>query len=174
MVGAAQLATLRTAMLCDVSRVFTFMWTPGASSVQFEGLFDGMPLMQHHSLSHENLAAADVAQAMAAIDRWYAERTAEFLISLRDTPEFDGSGSLLDNTLVLYVTEVAAGTHVFEPMPLVLFGGAGVGLTAGPVANFPGRSTNDLWLSVARQFGVELGSIGAEGQSTGPLDGLFV
>ncbi|MBC8068334.1 MAG: DUF1552 domain-containing protein [Deltaproteobacteria bacterium] len=173
-VGAAQLAILRTALQCDVSRVATFMWTPGASGVQFEGLYEGMPLLQHHSLSHENLSATDVARSMTAIDRWYSERTAEFLRSLRDTPELDGNGSLLDNTLVLYITEVAAGTHVFEPMPLVLFGGAGVGLQAGGVASFDGRSTNDLWLTIARQFGVELGSIGAEGQSSGTLDGLFV
>lgn len=171
--GEAQLAILRTALLCDVTRVVTFMWTPGASSVQFEGLFDGMPLMQHHSLSHENLDAGDVAQAMGAIDRWYSERTAEFLISLADTPDFDGSGSLLDNTLVLYISEVAAGTHVFEPMPLVLFGGAGVGLQAGPIASFDGRATNDLWLSIAAQFGVPMASLGADGQSSGPLPGLF-
>jgi len=172
-VGAAQLAILRTAMQCDVTRVVTFMWTPGASSVQFEGLYDGMPLLQHHSLSHENLSATDVALSMGAIDRWYSERTAEFLRSLRDTPEIDGSGSLLDNTLVLYITEVAAGTHIFEPMPLVLFGGAGVGLQAGPVASFDGRSTNDLWLAIAAQFGAPMASIGAEGQSSAPLEGLF-
>lgn len=172
-VGEAQLSILRTALLCDVTRVVTFMWTPGASGVQFEGLFDGMPLVQHHSLSHENLSDGEIAMMMAAIDRWYSERTAEFLRSLRDTPEIDGNGSLLDNTLVLYISEVAAGTHVFEPMPLVLFGGAGVGLQGGGVASFDGRSTNDLWLAIARQFGVELGSIGAEGQSSGPLEGLF-
>jgi hypothetical protein len=172
-VGKAQLEMLRTAMLCDLTRVTTFMWTPGASSVQFEGLYDGMPLVQHHSLSHQNLDASDVAQSMGAIDRWYSERTAEFLRSLRDTPDFDGSGSLLDNTLVLYITEVAAGTHIFEPMPLVLFGGAGVGLQAGPVASFDGRSTNDLWLAIAAQFGAPMASIGAEGQSSAPLEGLF-
>jgi hypothetical protein len=172
-VGEAQLAILRTAMLCDVTRVITFMWTPGASGMQFEGLFDGMPLVQHHSLSHENLDASEIAQMMGAIDQWYSERTAAFLRTLRDTPDFDGSGSLLDNTLVLYLSEVAAGTHVFEPMPLVLFGGAGVGLQTGAIADYTGRSTNDLWLSIAAQFGVELGSLGAEGQSTGPLPGLF-
>jgi hypothetical protein len=172
-VGAAQLAILRTAMQCDVTRVVTFMWSTGASKIQFEGLYDGMPLLQHHSLSHENLAATDVAQSMGAIDRWYSERTAEFIRSLRDTPELDGSGSLLDNTLVFYISEVAAGTHIFEPMPLVLFGGAGVGLQAGPVADFGGRSTNDLWLAIAAQFGAPMTSIGAEGQSSGPLEGLF-
>jgi hypothetical protein len=171
--GEAQLAILRTAFQCDLTRVVTFMWTPGASGVQFEGLFDGMQLMQHHSLSHQNLDAADVAQAMGAIDRWYSERTAEFLISLSETPEIDGTGSLLDNTLVLYVTEVGAGTHIFEPMPLVLFGGAGTGLQAGPIASFDGRPTNDLWLAIAERYGVPMASLGAEGQSSGPLPGLF-
>jgi hypothetical protein len=173
-VGEAQLAILRTAFTCDATRVATFMWTPGASAVQFEGLFDGMPLVQHHSLSHQNLSASEVTEMMAAIDTWYSERTAEFLRTLRDTQDFDGSGSILDNTLVLYFSEVAVGwTHAFDDLPVALFGGANVGLQGGPVASYPGRSTNDLWLSIASAFGVELGSLGAEGQSTGPLEGLF-
>jgi hypothetical protein len=173
-VGAAQLAILRSAFLCDATRVATFMWTPGASAVQFEGLFEGMPLVQHHSLSHQNLDASEVAEMMSAMDTWYSERTAELLRTMRDTPDFDGSGSLLDNTLVLYFSEVAVGwTHSFDDLPIALFGGANVGLQGGPVVSYPGRSTNDLWLAIASAFGVELGSLGDEGQSTGPLEGLF-
>jgi hypothetical protein len=173
-VGAAQLAILRAALQCDLTRVVTFMWTPGASSVQFEGLYEGMNLFQHHSLSHQNLDDATVQQNMGAIDRWYSERTAEFLQSLADTPDFDGSGSVLDNSLVLYLSEVSVGwTHSFDEMPMVLFGGRNLGLEGGRILDFGGRPTNDLWLSIAPVFGVDLGQLGAEGQSSGPLPGLF-
>jgi hypothetical protein len=173
-VGEAQLAILRAALQCDLTRVVTFMWTPGASGVQFEGLYDGMSLFQHHSLSHQSLDDATVEQNMAAIDRWYSERTAAFIQSLSDTPEFDGSGSMLDNTIVLYLSEVSVGwTHSFDDMPIVLFGGRNLGLEGGRILDVSGRSTNDLWLSIAPVFGVDLGQLGAEGQSTGPLEGLF-
>ena len=172
-VASAQFAIMRAAFLCDVTRVMTFMWSPGASSVQFEGLYDGMGLVQHHSLSHQNLDEDEVAKNMAAIDRWYAERTAEFLTTLRDTPDIDGVSSMLDNTLVLYLSEVARGNHTFDNMPLVLFGGPGVGLVGDRIVEYPGRSTNDLWLTIGENFGVDLGQLGDPGQSSGPLPDLL-
>jgi hypothetical protein len=172
-VAAAQFAIMRTAFLCDVTRVMTFMWSPGASSVQFEGLYDGMGLVQHHSLSHQNLDDGEIAKNMAAIDRWYSQRTAEFLATLRDTPDIDGTSSLLDNTLVVYLSEVARGNHTFDDMPIVLLGGAGVGLVGDRVAAHPGRSTNDLWLTIAEKFGTDLGQLGEPEQSSGPLPDLL-
>lgn len=172
-VAEAQFAILRAALRCDVTRVLTFMWSPGASSVQFEGLYDGMGLFQHHALSHQNLGDELVAKNMAAIDRWYSERTAAFLKTLRDTPDVDGTSSLLDNTLVVYLSEVSAGNHTFDNLPLLLFGGAGVGLAGDRVVEYPGRSTNDLWLTIAGKFEVDLGQLGEPGQSTGPLPDLL-
>lgn len=58
-------------------------------------------------------------------------------------------------------------------MPMVLFGGRNLGLQGGRILDFADHTTNDLWLSIAPVFGVGLGQLGAEGQSTGPLSGLF-
>jgi hypothetical protein len=168
--GAQHLSIVRTAFACDLTRLVSFMWSAGASSVTFEELYPGMGTVQHHNRSHGDLAADTVAQSLGAIDRWYSERTAEFLRTLRDTPDFAG-GSLLDNTLVVYFSEVAAGSHDFSPMPVVLFGGAGVGLQGDQVLDFAGRSVADLWLAIADRFGADLGTLGIE--SGGPLPGLF-
>jgi hypothetical protein len=146
------------------------MWSAGASRVSFEELYPGMGTVQHHNRSHGDLGADTVAASLGAIDRWYSERTAEFLRTLRDTPDFAG-GSLLDNTLVVYFSEVAAGSHDFSPMPVVLFGGAGVGLQGDQVLDFGGRSVADLWLAIADRFGADLGAIDVENE--GPLPGLF-
>lgn len=172
-VGQMQLALLRTALTCDLTRVATYMWSAGASRVEFEGLYDGMPLTSHHPLSHGDLGSADVADPMAAIDQWYSEQTAAFLRDLADTPDISG-GTLLDNTLVVYLSEVAAGNHSFDNVPLLLFGGSGVGLQNDRFFDLGGRATNDLWLSIAAVFGVTLDGLGDPGQYQGPLEGVFV
>lgn len=170
MAGAQHLSIVRTAFACDLTRLVSFMWSAGASRVSFEELYPGMGTVQHHNRSHGDLSADEIAASLGAIDRWYSERTAEFLRTLRDTPDFAG-GSLLDNTLVVYFSEVAAGSHDFSPMPVALFGGAGVGLNGDQVIDFNGRSVADLWLAIADRFGADLGAI--EVDNEGPLPGLF-
>ena len=171
-VGEMQLELIRLAFACDRTRVATYMWSAGASRIQFEDLFPGMGSVVHHTISHYDLTDPSVSEPMAAIDRWFAQETAKFLRTLRDTTDFDGS-SLLDNTLVLYISEVSAGSHTFDNMPILLFGGAGVGLEGDRVLDYTGRSTNDLWLSIAEVFDVDLSDLGEPGQTTGPLEGLF-
>jgi hypothetical protein len=170
-VGEMQLALLRTALTCDITRVATFMWSAGASRVEFEGLYDGMSLVSHHPLSHGDLGSDAVADPMAAIDRWYSERTAAFIRTLAEVDDPAG-GKLLDHTLVVYLSEVASGDHTFHDLPLILFGGQSMGIAGERFIDFGGRPTNDLWLTIAGLFGLPMESLGADGQSQGSLPGL--
>lgn len=169
--GRLQLAIVRTAFACDMTRVVTYMWTTGASLVGFD-LPDAPAVSNHHALSHQDLSSASVKQRLGAIDRWYSERSAEFLRGLASTPDPAG-GMLLDNTLVFYLSEVSRGDHRFDDMPLALFGGPGVGLEGNRIVDYTGRSTNDLWLSMAPVFNVAMDALGEPHQYTGPLPGLF-
>lgn len=172
--GQLQLTIVRTAFSCDMSRVVTYMWSPGASRIDFEELYQGMGLVSHHSLSHYDLTDPQWSDPIAAIDTWYSEHTAPFIQELASTPDAFGGGSLLDNTLVVYFSEVSVGNlHSFDNLPILLFGGSGVGLAGGRFYDGGGRSTNDLWLSIAPIFGVNMPTLGAPGQSTGPLPNLF-
>jgi len=158
---------------CDLSRVVTYSWSPGVSGLVFQGIPAGTTdSFAHHPPTHGNLDNPDLQLRLAGVDRWYSEQTAAFINGLASTPDADGT-SLLSNTLILYVNEVAAGDHSYDDMPLLVFGGAGVGLSAGGIRRFEGRSTNDLWLSVARQFGVPLPGLGQPGQYSGALEGLL-
>ncbi|MDX2053979.1 MAG: DUF1552 domain-containing protein [Polyangiaceae bacterium] len=168
-VGQALLAIIRTAFACDLTRVASFLWAPGTSVVTFSGLFPGMETVAHHPHSH---AGDRAIPELTAIDTWYSEQTSLFLQSLAQTP--DGTGTLLDNTLVLYVTEVARANHSFEQLPIVVFGGPGVGIRqAGRMVQYQPRPFNDLWLAVANQFGVPMASLGSAQQWSGPLPNLF-
>lgn len=164
-VAAAQLKLVTAAFACDITRVVTFQWATGASSVNFGALGAN----NHHSTSHANSR-----KPLSAVDRWFSEKTAPFIQQLIDTPDV-GGGKLIDNTLVWYINEVSEGwNHSFNDYPFVLFGGDGVGLRQrGRVVNVKdqGRTSNDVWSSFAPMFGVELSSFGTK--SSGPIPGLF-
>jgi hypothetical protein len=101
------------------------------------------------------------------------------------TPDIDGN-MLLDNTIVVYVTEVArAFDSLQQNVPVILFGGKNTGLAGGTFLKVQdgtlptqtggtgNRPFNDLWLALAPAFGVSLTSLGASTQYTGPLPGVF-
>jgi hypothetical protein len=166
-VGKLQLDLVRAAFACDLTRVVTFTWAGALSIIAFEGLYPGMPKLSHHPASHES----GMDQAMGAIDQWYSVRTAEFISGLANTVE--GSGSLLDNTLVVYTSEVSHGhSHSYSNMPILLFGGPGVRLRGNRFVTRRG-TTNDLWLAAASVYGVDLPSLGAREQWTGPVPDVF-
>jgi hypothetical protein len=169
--GAQHLALVRAAFSCDLTRIVFFMWTAAASSAVFQGLYPGMPSVNHHALSHKDLSSPDVAKPLAAIDRWYADRAAAFVTDLKTTPE--STGTLLDNTLVMYMSEVSDGAHSFANMPIALFGGSGVRLKGGRFVHEQDRPMNDLWLAIAAMFGSPVKSLGAPEQSTGAISDLF-
>jgi hypothetical protein len=173
-VGQLHLALVRTAFACDLTRVATFMWAPGTNHVTFGGLFPGMKTSEHHPPSHSTAAAE--LKSLEMIDTWYSARTSEALQEWLKLPDPSGQGSLLDNTVVVYLSELARGyDHDFRNTPLVLFGGAGSRLPGGrllrPSSN---RPTNDMWLALSQIFEVNLTKLGASEQYTGPLPGLVV
>jgi len=113
------------------------------------------------------------------------------LMAMDSFTDIDGN-SLLDNTVVAYVTEVArAWDHNQTNVPVVLFGGKNtklkggtfVKVTGGPLPIQTGPSSassgsgnrpmNDVWLALAPVFGVTMSSLGSAAQFTGPLPGVF-
>lgn len=167
-VGMAQLRLIKTAFMCDMTRVATFMWAAGTSHVNFSDVIEGVRDMGHHGITH----SGGPNEELALIDTWYSERMAQFLLDMDATPDPYGTGSLLDNTLVVYTSEMARGGHTFQDVPVILFGGGG-GLSGGRYLEYDGRSFNDLWLSVAEGLGHPLEGFGDEGKFTEPLEGLF-
>ncbi len=164
-VGKQHLALVTAAFACDFVRTVTFMWGTGASLTNFQSLGTS----NHHSTSHGNDNAT-----LSKVDQWYSEQTAPFIQKLVDTADVGGS-KLIDNTLVWYISEVSRGVnHSFDDYPFVLFGGDGVGLkTRERVLDVSkdGRTSNDVWTSLAPSFGGSLTSFGTS--FTSAIPGLF-
>lgn len=171
--GRLQLSLIKTAFACDLARVGTFMWSAGTNHVVFPGTFNGASLNKqsspHHPPSHE----AETQPWLAEINTWYAQQTSEAIQEFEQQIDVDGA-TLLDNTIVAFVSEVArAVDHNFSNVPFAVFGGANTGLAAGQFIRLTGnRPINDAWMAIAQLFDVNLSSLGASSQYTGVLPGL--
>ena len=168
-IGLLQLAIIRAAFACDLTRTATFMWSPGTNLVVFGGLYTDMRQEEHHLTSHDQSEAKE--HDLVAIERWYADRTVEALQEFDRITMPDGS-TLLDNTVVPYVTEVARGfDHDQVNAPFAVIGGGNLGIPGNRFyrADGPNRPTNDLWLALAPVFDVALPTLGAQEQYSGAL-----
>jgi len=72
----------------------------------------------------------------------------------------EGNGSLLDNTMVLYGSEMKDGNgHVREDLPIILAGRAGGRLDAGRrIVAAPNTPLANLHLTLAQKLGCEVDS----------------
>jgi hypothetical protein len=188
--GQAHLALIKAAFLCDLTRVVTFSWSSATSWVVFPGTFDGATLTGSVTSSphYPPLSSMDAGTIAwwTAIDRFYAQQSSLAIQSLAAATDVDGN-SLLDNTIVVYVTELSRRwDHDQRNIPLAVFGGKNTGLKGGTflkIADGPlpsqigpatgNRPFNDFWLALAPAFGVNLSTLGAAKQFTGPLAGVF-
>lgn len=84
----------------------------------------------------------------------------------------EGDGTLLDNSLVLWMNQFGdGGSHSGDDLPIVTAGGLGKRLQTGRHLAFTDRSTNDLFVTLLRLFGGADTTFGYGGSDTnrGPL-----
>jgi hypothetical protein len=189
-----QLRLIKTAFACDLVRVATFMYSAGTNWVVFPSTFQGATIAAsalgnngqsspHHPPSHTT--DASTGAWLNQINQFYSTITSQILQEFASQPDVDGN-TLLDNTVVVYITEVArAWDHNQQNMPLLVFGGKNTKVKGGTFLPVSGgslprqaggtgnRPFNDFWLSLAPVFGVNWPSLGAQTQYTGPIGGIF-
>lgn len=170
-VGKLQMDLLVLALACDMTRVASLQWSHTVSPMvpSWLGISDG-----HHSLSHiDDSNVAGVGQFVAA-ERWFAEQFLYLVQRLAETPEADGTGMLLDNTLVVWAKEMGdSRAHVCKGVPFVLAGKAGGYLTKpGRYLTYPGESHAKLLVSICQAMGLQNDTYGDPAHGQGPLSGL--
>lgn len=149
------------AMKCDITRVGTFMLGEGGSNRTFPflGIHSG-----HHELSHHQNDPLKW-QKLEQINRWELEMFGYLLDGLRDVP--DGDGTLLDNTVVVFGSEIADGNqHSHTDIPLLLAGRAGGQLATGQHLRFEdGTPLANLYLTLLNMMGVPAERFGDDGEA---------
>lgn len=170
-ISRMQMDLLVNAMANDMTRVATlqFMRSVGQARMQWLGIEEG-----HHGLSHEPDNNAEATEKLTKINEWFAGELAYLLKKLSDTPEPGADGSMLDNTLVVWLNELGKGnTHTLDNIPFVLFGGEkATGFKMGRRLNLPDKTPhNRLWLSIAHAMGHRIDTFGTDlFCSDGPLN----
>jgi Protein of unknown function (DUF1552) len=91
-----------------------------------------------HQLSHET-KNPDGWKKFGIYCRFLNEEFGRFVDKLRSTPEPVGSGSMLDNTLLLYGSASSA-FHLSRNYPLILAGGKNFGFHHGQYFNHAGTN----------------------------------
>lgn len=127
--NALHLEVIRNAFACDITRVAAIQF--GSDQSMPVDLPDiGLKTDQHGGLLH---SGAPDFKGLIQLERWLAERFVDFVQKLKATPEADGSGSLLDNTLIAWCRDMGDSvTHNMQDMRFVLAGGAGGYLKTKP------------------------------------------
>jgi hypothetical protein len=165
----AHIDIIFAAQRCGLTRV---------SHIAFEGMegphivYNWLGDPRNH---HDDHHASDMPM-LQKIATWWFQKVNQMVTHLANTPE--GNGTMLDNSLVLYVN-TCGGTHHrgYDNHPVIMIGGAGGALrtgTNGRYLNYPaGRhSLADAYVSWAQMMDVKIDKFGDPAHSKGPLPGL--
>jgi hypothetical protein len=169
--GRLQMDLAAAALACDLTRILTLQLSYSES----EHLFRFLGISgSHHVISHDFSPSGTNFEAYNTIQVWYAEQLAYFLGKLASYQE--GGATLLDNSLVLWATEIGEATsHDLRLMPYVLAGSAGGRIRAGRLVDYGNnpRDNNQMLVSIARAMGADdLTAFGDESGAAGPLPDL--
>ncbi len=149
----------------NTTRVATFMLANAGSNRTYPnvGVTDG-----HHNLSHHRLDKEKM-EKITKIDKFLAGEFAYFLGKLKSIKE--GSGNLLDNSMILYGSAISDGNrHQHHDLPILLAGRGGGSIQAGRHLAYPNETPlNNLFLAMMHRMGADLKEFG---DSKGPLKHL--
>jgi hypothetical protein len=152
-----QMNLLHSSFVADLNRVATYQFTNsvGMARMNWLGISEG-----HHQLSHEPDTNKAAVEKLVKINKWFCQEIAYFANRLKNTPEPNGSGSMLDNTLLVWTNELGKGnSHTLDNIPFVLIGGGNF-LKTGKSHKFPKVPHNRLLMTFAHCFGHEIKSFG--------------
>lgn len=153
---------LALAYQADITRVFTFMMAREISNRTYPqvDVTEGHHAVSHHQNRPEKLAMN------ARIQRYHVGLFARFLAKLDAMP--DGEGSVLDNSLLLYGSNMSnSNAHNHFPLPNVLVGGGAGRMKGGQHIKSPDHTPmTNLILTMLDKADVPVESLG---DSTGTL-----
>ena len=149
LVSRAHIDQMVMAMSCDVTRIASLQWSRAVSQLRFGWLGH---TQTHHDISHLGDSDPAMTSQITDINVWYATEVAYLLDALAAVPE--GSGTMLDNTLVVWGNELGRGNNHSETrIPFVLAGGAGGAIETGRWLQRGVQFHNRLLVSICHAMG---------------------
>lgn len=168
---------IAAAMACDLTRVASVEVTKGDNDGSVYKFLDPAMVDGHHDLSHKGDSDQTARDQMTKIYTFYAERFA-YLLGKLDAIVEDNGKTMLDNSLVVWGSEVSKGNeHSTSPMPFVLAGSAGGALRSGRFVTTPSDTWhNRLLVTICHAMGLKnISTFGTSdmGKGSGPISSLL-
>ena len=136
----------------DTTRICTLKLNNDWSQLRFPHLgVNGI----HHLVSHSD------SDDWLKVNQFFVQQVA-YIAQRLDTIQ-EGDRTLLDNTLLLYLSSMLNGHHHVRDLPVVLVGGGGGRVPGGRVVSYrdqPNRQLCRLYLSLMNRMGVRLDRFG--------------
>src|SRR5262245_9552431 len=146
----------------DTTRVCTLKLNNDHSSLRFPHL--RIDYMIHHLLSHSDTAD------WLRVNQFFVEQVA--YIARRLDAIREGERTLLDNSMILFLSSMMTGSHDANQLPVVLVGGGGGRVQGGRVLNYrqnPNRQMCRLYLSMMDKMNVHLNRFGDAAEPLGEV-----
>ena len=168
---ATMIDLIAASFACDVTRVATLQLGYAGAKWMFD--WEKIGRDAHQDLAHQDHKDEGndpvITQLLVRAHRWYASQIAALAQKLDALPE--GNGTVLDNTLIVWASELGRGDHDLKNVPLVLLGGAG-GLRGGRFLDSAPQTFQRVGCTVLRAMGEPVSGFGDE-PTCGPLDGVL-
>jgi hypothetical protein len=164
---AAHTDVILAAQKCGLTRI---------SHILFEGMegphivYDWLNDPKNH---HDDHHAGDMTTCQR-IATWWMSQIARMVDGLAATPE--GSGTMLDNSVVMFVNTCGGAHHRGQNNhAMLMIGGAGGALKGGRYLTFPEgkHCMSDVYVSLANMLDVPITTFGDPSVCKGPLPGLI-
>lgn len=178
LIAKAQMRNIAMAFQADITRTASFQFM-GAQDESLKINFPSVrPYMgdfgsgdklnynetRSHVSSHNESALFD------SQTRWYNMMVAYLMDELAARPDVAYGGTLLDNTLILVMSEVGGGNHQQENPGIYVAGGAGGAIQNGKAIDAMNNGMSNLYLDIAKAFGLNWGRYG---NSYGGISGFL-
>ncbi len=167
------------ALQCDITRVIVFQYETTVTTIRHP--FVGVDRPYHLGVAHHNHDEEKLDDYFR-VNRWLVSQFGEFVASLRDSEEPDGS-RLLDNCLAVMTSELGDGSaHLHTNLPCLIAGNAGGRFQSGANFRFTNEQFMRVLLSTAQAVGADLDEWGLDYSTSraptrgieGALDSLLV
>jgi len=162
-----QFDLLSLAFQADITRVGTLLFARDLTNRTYPAC--DAPTVSFHGASHHGEDPKKIGE-LSKINQYHVKMLAHLVGNLAKTK--DGNGTLLDQSLVLYGSNMGnSNQHVHYDVPHVLVGGLNGKVKGGRHLAYPTKTipTGNLLLSVLDLYDIRLDSIG---DSTGRLTNL--
>ena len=146
----------------DTTRVASLKLNNDHSSLRFPKM--KIDYMIHHLLSHSD------GDDWLRVNQFFTSQVAYIASKMEQVQE--GDRTLLDNSMLLYLSSMMTGQHDNQQLPVVMLGRAGGQIKSGRVLNYidkPNRKMCSLYLSLMDKTGVHLERFGDSSERLGEI-----